>query len=199
MREDMNRIALIISLAFSLSLALIGQAHAQRYLPGQRGLELSGGFVNGFTFEKQDGQAFYGNISMSTYTKKGNRWVFGAEYLQKQFEYRDVYLPVAQVTAEGGHYFKFLSDGSKTVFFSIGGSAIAGYETLNWGERLLYDGAVLEDKDGFIYGGAISFEIETYLSDRFVLLVRARERIMFGTAINRFHFQLGAGIKIIIN
>ncbi len=195
----MNRIALIISLTFSLSLALIGHAHAQRYLPGQRGLELSGGFVNGFTFEKQDGQAFYGNISMSTYTKKGNRWVFGAEYLQKQFEYREVYLPVAQVTAEGGHYFKFLSDGSKTVFFSIGGSAIAGYETLNWGERLLYDGAVLEDKDGFIYGGAISFEIETYLSDRFVLLVRARERIMFGTAINRFHFQLGAGIKIIIN
>lgn len=186
-------------LIMAVSLTCIDTASAQRYLPGQRGLELTGGFVNSFTFKKQDGQAFYDNISMSTYTKKGNRWVFGAEYLQKQFEYREVILPVAQITAEGGHYFKFFSDGSKTVFFSIGGSAIAGYETLNWGECLLYDGAILEDKDGFIYGGAVSFEIETYLSDRFVLLVRARERIMFGTAINRFHFQLGAGIKIIIN
>lgn len=186
-------------LIMAVTLTCIGTATAQRYLPGQRGLELTGGFVNGFELSKRDGQAFYGNLSMSTYTKKGNRWVFGAEYLQKQFEYREVYLPVAQITAEGGHYFKFLSDGSKTLFFSIGGSAIAGYETLNWGERLLYDGAMLEDKDSFIYGGAISFEIETYLSDRFVLLVRARERIMFGSAIHRFHFQLGAGIKIIIN
>lgn len=186
-------------LIMAVLVTFIGTASAQRYLPGQRGIEFTGGFVNGFTLKKQDGQAFYGNISMITYTRKGNRWVFGAEYLQKQFEYREVYLPVAQITAEGGHYFKFLSDGSKTVFFSIGGSAIAGYETLNWGERLLYDGAMLKDKDSFIYGGAISFEVETYLSDRFVLLVRARERIMFGSAINRFHFTLGAGIKIIIN
>lgn len=187
-----------IVLILILSLALIGQAQAQRYLPGQRGLEFTGGFVNGFKLSQQDGQAFYGNISMSTYTKKGNRWVFGAEYLQKQFEYRDVYLPVAQITAEGGHYFNFLSDGSKTLFFSIGASAIAGYETLNWGERLLYDGASLKDEDGFIYGGAISFEIETYLSDRVVFLVRARERVMFGSSINRLQFLLGAGIKIMI-
>jgi len=176
----------------------IGSANAQRYLPGQQGLAFTGGFVNGFKVSQQDGQAFYGSISMSTYTKKGNRWVFGAEYLQKQFEYRDAYLPVAQITGEGGHYFKFLSDGSKTIFFSLGTSALAGYETLNWGERLLYDGAMLEDKDSFIYGGAISFEIETYLSDRFVLLLRARERVMFGSAINRFQFQAGAGFKIII-
>ncbi|MFR3216441.1 MAG: conjugal transfer protein TraO [Dysgonomonas mossii] len=185
-------------LMIAVCLICMGSANAQRYLPGQRGLEFTGGFVDGFKLSKQDGQAFYGNISMSTYTKKGNRWVFGAEYLQKQFEYRDVYLPVAQITAEGGHYFKFLSDGSKTVFFSIGASALTGYETLNWGEKLLYDGASLKDKDSFIYGGAISFEIETYLSDRIVLLVRARERIMFGSSINRFHFQAGAGIKIMI-
>jgi hypothetical protein len=185
-------------LIIAVCCAAFGTANAQRYLPGQRGLEFTGGFVNGFKITQQDGQAFYGNISMSQYTKKGNRWVFGGEYLQKQFEYRDVYLPVAQVTGEAGHYFKLLSDGSKTVFFSIGASALAGYETLNWGERLLYDGASLEDKDSFIYGGALSFEMETYLSDRVVFLIRARERVMFGSAINRFQFQLGAGFKIII-
>lgn len=185
-------------LIMAVLMVCIGTASAQRYLPGQRGLELTGGFVNGFKLAKQDGQAFYGNISMSTYTKKGNRWVFGAEYLQKQFEYRDVYLPVAQITAEGGHYFKFLSDASKTVFFSIGGSALAGYETLNRGERMLYDGATLKEKDRFLYGGAVSFEVETYLTDRLVLLLRARERVMFGSAINRFQFQIGAGIKIMI-
>lgn len=190
----MKRYLLIIG----VFVTFIGAANAQRYLPGQRGVEFTGGFVNGFKISQQDGQAFYGNISMSTYNKKGNRWVFGGEYLQKQFEYRDVYLPVAQITAEGGHYFKFLSDNSKTLFFSIGASAIAGYETLNWGKTLLYDGASLEDEDGFIYGGAISFEVETYLSDRVVFLMRARERVMFGSSINRLQFQVGAGFKIMM-
>ncbi len=183
-------------LIYVIICAFTGTASAQRYLPGQSGLEFTGGFVNGFNFSRQDGQAFYGNISMSTYTKKGNRWVLGAEYLQKQFEYRDVYLPVAQMTAEGGHYFNFLSDASKNVFFSIGPSALVGYESLNWGESLLYDGASLENEGNFIYGGAISFEVETYLSDTFVLLLRARERMMFGSSINRLQFQAGIGFKI---
>ena len=175
-----------------------GTASAQRYLPGQRGVEFTGGFVDGLKFKKQDGQAFYGNISLSTYNKKANRWVFGAEYMQRRFEYRNTLLPVVQITAEGGHYLMFLSDASKTVFFSVGVSAMTGYETLNWGDRNLGDGARIKDKDGFIYGGAVSFEIETYLSDRVVFLVRARERVIFGSAVGNFHFQLGAGIKIMI-
>lgn len=190
----MKRYLLIIAV-IALSAAT---ASAQRYLPGQRGIEVSGGFVDGFKVKKQDGQAFYGNVSMSTYNKKANRWTFGAEYMQRGFQYRDALLPVAQITAEGGHYVKFLSDPTKTVFLSIGGSAMAGYETLNWGERSLYDGARISQKDGFIYGGAVSFEVETYLTDRVVFVIRARERVIFGTAIGHFHFQLGAGIKIMI-
>jgi hypothetical protein len=186
-------------LMMAVSFICIGMADAQRYLPGQLGVEFTGGFADGFKLSEQDGRAFYGNISLSSYTKKGNRWVFSAEYLQKQFEYRAVYFPVTQVTTEAGHYFRFLSDGSKTLSFSIAANAIAGYEALNRGERLLYDGAMLKDKGGFIYGGAISFEIETYLTDRLVLLIRARERIIPGSAINRFQFLIGGGIKIIIN
>lgn len=179
-------------------LLVAGTASAQRYLPGQRGIEVSGGFADGLKLKKQDGQAFYGNISLSTYNKKQNRWAFGAEYLQRNFDYRDNLIPVAQITAEGGHYLKFLSDPTKTVFLSIGASALAGYETLNWGTRELPDGARLRGKDGFIYGGAVSFEIESYITDRIVLLIRARERVMFGSALGNFHFQLGAGIKFMI-
>lgn len=173
-------------------------ANAQRYLPGQRGIEITGGIADGFEIDRKDGQAFYGNLSLSTYNKKGNRWVFGGEFFQRLYEYRTELIPVAQITAEGGHYFKLLSDPDKNVFLSFGASAMAGYETLNWGERMLYDGSTITGKDSFIYGGALNVEIETFLTDRIVLLVRARERVMFGSSINRFHFQLGAGIKFII-
>ena len=188
-----------ITLLLILSLALIGQAHAQRYLPGQKGIQVTGGLVDGFTLEKKDGQAFFAGLALSTYTKNGNRWVFGAEYMQKSHEYREKLIPVSQITAEGGYYLNFLSDRSKTFFFSVGLSAMAGYETVNWGKELLFDGATITTKDNFLYGGAVSFEIETFLSDRFALLINARERILFGSEINKFHTQVGIGFKVIIN
>ncbi len=188
-----------IVLLLVLSLVLTGQAQAQRYLPGQKGIQLTGGFVDGFTIDKKDGQAFYGGLALSTYTKNGNRWVFGAEYLQKNYEYKEKFLPASQITAEGGYYLNFLSDRSKTLFFSVGLSAMAGYETVNWGKELLFDGATITSEDNFLYGGAVSFEIETFLSDRFALLINARERILFGSEINKFHTQVGIGFKVIIN
>lgn len=191
----MRRIILFVI----LSLVLIGQAQAQRYLPGQKGIQVTGGFVDGFTLEKKDGQAFFGGLALSTYTKNSNRWTFSAEYMQKSHEYKDILIPVSQITAEGGYYLKFLSDASKTVFFSVGLSAMAGYETVNWGKELLFDGATITTEENFLYGGAVSFEIETFLSDRFALLINARERILFGSEINKFHTQVGIGFKVIIN
>lgn len=195
----MNKVALIIILVFSMSLACTGQAHAQRYLPGQKGIQLTGGFADGFSIEKKDGQAFYGGIGLSTYTQNGNRWVFGAEYLQKNYQYKDKYLPLSQLTAEGGYYLNFLSDRSKTVFFSVGLSAMAGYETVNWGKQLLFDGATITSGDNFLYGGAISFETEVFLSDRCALLINARERVLSGSEVNKFHTQVGIGVKVFIN
>ena len=110
-----------------------------------------------------------------------------------------LYIPVEQFTAEGGYYLKFLSDRRKTFFLSLGLSALAGYETSNRGDKLLPDGATLLDKDCFIYGGALTLELETYLTDRVVLLVNARERMLFGSDIGKFHTQVGMGLKFIIN
>lgn len=191
----MKRIVLLLF----LSLALMGQAQAQRYLAGQNGIQVSGSFVDGFKLKNEAKQAFAAGIALSTYLKNGNRWVFGAEYLQKKHEYKDILIPVSQITAEGGYYLKFLSDPSKTLFFSIGASAMAGYETVNWGKELLFDGATIASEDNFLYGGAITFEVETFLSDRFAILLHARERILFGSSISKFHTQVGIGFKFIIN
>lgn len=182
-----------------LCFALIGQAQAQRYLPGQKGVQFTVGAVDGFNLANGNKQAFSFGLAHSTYTQNGNRWVFGAEYLQKKHKYKDILIPVSQITAEGGYYLNFLSDASKTIFFSVGASAMTGYETVNWGKELLFDGATITSEDNFLYGGAVTFEIETYLSDRFVLLLNVRERILFGSSINKFHTQVGAGVKFIIN
>ena len=179
-----------------VSLALFsGRAHAQRYLPGMKGVELRGGFANG----SKSPLNYYTGFAVSGYTPKANRWVIGAEYLMKNYGYRNASVPRAQFTAEGGYYLKFLSDPTKTVFLSVGGSALAGYETVNWGDRMLYDGSTLLAKDAFVYGGAVSLEIETYLANQVVLLFHARERCLWGNDSGHFHFQFGVGVKFIID
>lgn len=190
------RIRLLITV---LCFALFGQAYAQRYLPGMKGIQVTAGAVDGFKLSRQDGQAFSLGATLATYTKNGNRWVLGGEYLQKNLQYEDMYIPVSQFTGEAGYYFKFLSDKSKTFFLSLGLSLLGGYETINRGKELLYDGTTIQNKDNFLYGGAITLESETYLTDRLVLIIGARERFLPASSVSDFHFQLNVGIKFIIN
>ena len=173
----------------------MGQASAQRCLPKMQGIELNGGFVDG----KSLSDAFSGGVALSAYTKNGSKWVFGGEYLQREYGYSDTTIPVAQFTAEGGYYKKLLTDASKALFIYGGVSALAGYESVNWGETLLDDGARLTDKDAFVYGGAVTLNIEVYLSDRLALMGNVRERCLWGNDTGHFHTQYGVGLKVIIN
>lgn len=194
----MKRVAIIFTMA--LCLVLTDKAHAQRALPGMRGLELRGGMVDGFhSSDNRNELGYYFGVAMTTYGKNANKWVFGAEYLNRYYPYKDGRIPVAQFTSEGGYYYKFLSDGSKTFFFSIGASALAGYETVNWGDKLLYDGSTIRNKDGFLYGGAITLEVEAYLTDKVILLLTGRERVLWGGSSGKFHTQFGIGLKFMIN
>ena len=70
---------------------------------------------------------------------------------------------------------------------------------VNHGKKLLRDGAALRDGDAFVYGGALSLDMELYLSDRIALLAGLRERCLWGGDTGRFHTQYGIGIKFIIN
>jgi len=190
----MKKYLFLFVAAVSLALSS-GQAYAQRYLPKMKGVELRGGFAGG----SKSPLNYYTGIAVSGYTKKANRWVVGAEYLLKNYDYRGTSISRAQFTAEGGYYLKFLSDPTKTFFLSIGGSALAGYETVNWGGRILYDGSRLLAKDAFVYGGAVTLELETYITDCIVLLASVRERALWGSSLGVFSTQFGLAVKFIIH
>lgn len=182
-----------------LCITLSGTANAQRYTPGQKGVQLTGGVTGKLDRSFKKEPSYYVGLSISTYTKNANRWVIGGEYLTKEFQYKDSTIPATKFIGDGGYYFKLLSDNRKTFFLSFGLTASAGYETSNWGTKTLYDGATLKNKDSFIYGGSAIIELETYLSDKIILLINARERLLFGSSIDKFQTQYGLGLKYIIN
>ena len=186
---------------FVVMLALFaGQAHAQRCLPKMKGIRLTAGMADSFysASSKNDAGCSFG-ASLATYTKGGHQWMLGAEYLRRYHPYRESRIPVEQFTGEGGFFSGVLSDGSKTFFLSAGISALAGYETVNGGKKLLFDGSTIRNKDGFIYGGAITLQVETYLSDHLVLLLYGRERCLWGDSTGHFHTQYGVGLKIMLD
>ncbi|OFR36599.1 conjugal transfer protein TraO [Porphyromonas sp. HMSC065F10] len=189
---------LFIGILFALCLHF-NQAHAQRYLPGMKGLQVTAGMADGVHRDSDTDFAYHIGAAYSVYTKNANRWIIGGEYLHKKYDYKDMQIPVKQFTAEGGYYLKFLSDRRKTFFLSLGLPALAGYEVSNKSEKLLPDGSTLQDKDCFIYGGALTLELEAYLTDRVALLLNARERSLFGSDIGKFHTQVGIGVKFINN
>lgn len=154
--------------------------------------------VGQHALENGDGFGYHAGIAVSTYTKNAHHWVVGAEYLEKRYGYRDCLYPASQLTGEGGYYLNFLSDRKKTFFAALGLSALAGYETVNWGESLLPDGSRLTDEDNFIYGGALTLELSAYVTDKIVLLVNGRQRVLFGGDCGKFHTQVGVGIRFMI-
>jgi hypothetical protein len=108
-------------------------------------------------------------------------------------------LPQSQFTAEAGYYLNFLSDGGKTIFISPGMSAIVGYELINRNKKLLFDGATVNNNDGFIYGGVLTIETEIFMTDRIILLINVREKLLEGSSVAKFYTEFGMGIKFIIN
>ena len=113
---------------FVVSLALFrGQAHAQRCLPGMKGIRLTAGMADGFYANSASNNAEYlFGASLATYTKGGHQWVFRAEYLRRYHPYRESRIPVEQFTGEGVFFCDMLSDGSKTFFFSVGVFRLGG-------------------------------------------------------------------------
>ncbi len=183
-----------------LCFVLTDKAHAQRCLPGTKGLRITAGMTDGFhTADKRNELGYHFGMGMDRYVNDCHKWVFGGEYLQKYYPYKDIRVPVSQFTAEGGYYYNFLSDANKVFLCYAGGSVLAGYETVNWGTGMLFDGSRLCVGDAFVYGGAVSLEIETYLANQVVLLFHARERCLWGNDSGHFHFQFGVGLKIILN
>jgi len=159
---------------------------AQRTLAGQRGLQITAGTVNGLNLNTNSPDfTFHAELAFSQYVKSADKWVFGAEYLEKDYPYKSMKIPQSQFTVDGGYYLNFLSDARKIFFLSVGASVAGGYETVNWNKKLLFDGATINNKDNFLYGGALTIEAEAYLTNRLVLVANASERYLEGLFIGK--------------
>lgn len=171
-------------------IALVPAVMAQRYIPKMSWIEVGAGST--------DKLGFYLQAEYGFYTRNKHHWKFGANYHQNSFTYAKGKIPVTTLTAEGGYFLRLLSDRKKTFFLSAGLQGILGYEWVNWGEKTLADGGLIQDRDRFVYGGALGIEMEYFLNDRFVLLLHVREKCLGGSDVGLWHTEFGLGIKMML-
>lgn len=176
--------------AVMLAVLSITTTKAQRLMPKQKGLEINTGM-----FSKEISDNYYLNLTFTVNGQHSGYWIWGAEYTHQIADYRTVQIPLEDYTGEVGYSLQLLSDIRKTVTFNAGLTAVAGYESINRGDTVLYDGSKLVDGDNFIYGAGGRLSFETYLSDRFVLLLQGRTKIIWGTDLKRIRPSAGVGLR----
>lgn len=178
---------------YTVVLFVIGitTSQAQRMLPKQKGLEVNVGVIS----DDKIGKDYYINIGMTVNCKNGNYQLWALEYTHQYHNYKDVKIPQETYTAEGGYSFFLLGDARKNITLNFGITGVVGYENINRSETMLYDGSKILSEDNFIYGAGGRLTFETYLSDRFVLVLQGRTKVLWGTDLEQFRPSAGVGLR----
>ncbi|SHL79840.1 conjugal transfer protein TraO [Chryseobacterium polytrichastri] len=181
-------------LAIMMVVMSITGVQAQRLIKGQNGFEVSVGFLSDMKLFRND---FYVQAGMTINGKNGSHQLWAVEFSRKKHEFENDAIPVETYSGEGGYSFVLLGDWSKNISLNMGITGVAGYEVINKSKKLLPSGAVIQNKDSFIYGGGLRLSLETYLSDHVVMLVQGRTKAVWGTSLERFRPSAGVGIRYI--
>lgn len=186
----------MIKFLFSTILLLtsLSGVEAQRLIKGQKGFELS----TGLTSDKGAfHDYFYVQAGLTINGKIGRYQLWTVEYSKKNHESESYSIPVESYVGEGGYSFVLLGDHAKNISLNLGISGLMGYEVINKSENLLSSGAVIQNKDSFIYGGGLRLSLETYLGNRMVFLIQGRTKAVFGTSVERVRPSAGLGLRYI--
>lgn len=164
---------------------------AQRMLPKQKGIEINSGKL---LSENRDN--YFVSAGLIVHSKKGNYLLYALEYSREVFPSRISEIPVETITAEAGYSLNLIANRRKSLMVNVILSAVAGYEILNRGERLLDDGSVLMNESSFVYGATGKLNVEIYLSDRFTIVASSRTKILWATSLSQIRPSVGIGLRI---
>lgn len=177
--------------AVVLILISITTGAAQRHVPDKKGIEISAGSLSG----ESPWRNYYLSMGITVNGKNGGYQLWSLEYAHQYSHYKELHLPLETYTAEGGYSFFLLGDARRNIALNAALTGVLGYESINRGEPLLYDGAKIISEDSFLYGAGGRLYGETYLSDHFVLLLQTRIKVLWGTDLRQFRPSAGVGLR----
>lgn len=169
------------------------KSQAQRMAQGSKGLEATLGLLSAAS----PAHNYSAGVSLTINSSRGNYWILGASYLCTSLPYREDHsIPVATWLGEAAFCKRVASNRRKSLNLNLALGPTGGYERISNGKEELYDGALILDKAGFVYGAACRLLLETYLCDRLVLLVNGKITVLWGTTLSKFRPATGIGLRL---
>lgn len=178
-------------LATAMLVLISIDSFAQQMIPKQKGFEISYS-VYPKSPEKQNYALGVGLIS---YTKNGNYLFGSAEYSRRYYEYAHYDIPIDTYFFNSGYSFYLWGDLMRNVNIDLGIGGLVGYEHINRGTEILYDGSMLNSTSNFIYGVSGKLSLESYLTDHMVFLVNGQLRYLQNSQLGEFHSLFGFGLR----
>lgn len=172
-------------------MTMITATNAQRMLPGQKGVEINTGTL----FSRQLRHNYYFNAGLAMMKNEGNYVLVALEYTHERSTYKAKQIPLETYTAEAGYSLRLLSDARKWMNLNGTLTAVAGYERINKGDSILFDGSQINTKGGLVYGAGGRLSLETYLNDRLVLLIQGNAKLLWNTSRDRLRPSAGIGLR----
>lgn len=165
--------------------------NAQRMIPGQIGLELQTGILKA-EFPVTD---YFINAGVVVYKKNGNYLSGAIQYNAKCPQYKDEKINHETFLLEAGYMFYLLGNSTRSLNLNAGIQGAVGYEFLNRGEKILYDGALLESTEDLIYGAGARLSLEKFILNQIVLLLQGQLNALWGTTMEMFRPSVGMRIR----
>ncbi|MGO4709017.1 conjugal transfer protein TraO [Chryseobacterium sp. 2TAF14] len=179
----------LIALLFILTMG--SRSLAQQMIPKQKGFEICYAVFPGSP-AKQNYVLTAGFVS---YKRNGN-YLFGVgEYSSKNNEYENDDIPIDTFLLNGGYSYYVWGDSMRNVNVNLGISGLVGYEEVNRGDAILYDGSVLESTESFIYGVAGKLSFESYLTEHLVFMLNGQLRFLQNSQLGALQSLFGCGLR----
>jgi hypothetical protein len=172
-------------------LTILPFLQAQRMIPKKKGVEIGYSQLSNAKIEKD----YAMNLGLTINGKNGNYQLWNFEYSHHYYTYNIIQIPHETYTIEGGNSFFLLGDIRRTIGLNLALTAVVGYETINRGVIQLNDGTIILNEDNFIYGAGSRLTFETYLTDKFVFILKGQTKMVWGTDVEQFRPSVGIGIR----
>ncbi|WP_084757707.1 conjugal transfer protein TraO [Spirosoma luteum] len=179
-------------------LCLATVTSAQIHQAGQTTIELSAGLVDGFRLPGQDNFGVFSSLSYSKYKSLNTYWKGTVHLNQKFYAYDKALVPVSQWLGEATYFTRVMGLINRSWVINVGGGVAGGYESINQ-DRGEVQGASLMNRSEWVVGPTLAIEGEYILTGRTILIARAQEYYLFRSNITPTHFNLGVGIKFILD
>lgn len=168
--------------------------------------------IFGVVYMSQGQRAFATSVGLSAgYSEDGYGALFNYNYHNARRSYVHVGLfasfsvdketvgyeiPYNIFNIQPGYYFRIAqTEGFKPVSLYLGGGGILGYEILNNGNNELPNGALINAKSQFLYGGFAGLEVDYAFSDDWSFVAKANEYYHVNSDVGNWYPYFAVGLR----